>query len=78
MRKNRNGEVMRCRGCNRLAVSGDGLEWEWCYYGGDVCSRDCDIRACLELERCMPGHGYSQMRLGQAAQQHMRRVWGDD
>ena len=28
-----------------------------CHYGGWVCSRRCDIRACVELEGTMPGCG---------------------
>lgn len=30
------------------------------YYGGYVCSRDCDYRAALTLEQSMPGHGHGQ------------------
>ena len=26
-----------------------------CYYGGWVCSRNCDVRACVEQEGSMPG-----------------------
>lgn len=35
-----------------------------CYYGGFVCSRSCDHRACLDLEQSMPGHDYRQTSLG--------------
>jgi hypothetical protein len=35
-----------------------------CYYGGWVCSRRCDEKACLKLEQSMPGHGLGQTTLG--------------
>lgn len=46
-----------------------------CHYGGYVCSRDCDVRACLELEQDMPGHGWQQARPGQAAMESINRNW---
>lgn len=44
-----------------------------CYYGGFVCSRECDHRACLRLERSMPGHGSAQTSLGQDAARSLRK-----
>lgn len=72
---NVNGDTKKCRGCGRLAAHGDGLDWKWCYYGGDVCSKSCDERACLELERSMPGHGPSQTRIGDAAKRNIEMKW---
>lgn len=45
------------------------------YYGGYVCSRSCDYRTSLELERSMPGHGYSQQKLGREAQARVDSNW---
>lgn len=45
------------------------------YYGGFVCSENCDYNASLELERSMPGHGPSQKSLGQSAANHLRNNW---
>ena len=45
------------------------------YYGGWVCCRECDFRASLELEQSMPGHGWSQQSLGQAAQRALEANW---
>ena len=44
------------------------------YYGGYVCSRECDFRACQELENSMPGHGYSQ-RIDSNAERKVRENW---
>lgn len=48
------------------------------YYGGWVCSRRCDHRSSLELEQSMPGHGWSQQRLGSAAAQSLAANWDND
>lgn len=45
------------------------------FYGGYVCSRECDHRASLELERSMPGHGDSQMSIGSLARESLNRNW---
>ena len=45
------------------------------YYGGWVCSRECDYRASLELEQSMPGHGYSQARPGTEAMRRIESNW---
>jgi hypothetical protein len=49
-----------------------------CHYGGFVCSRACDVRACLELERSMPGHGITQKTVGQSAMRTIERNWDDE
>lgn len=48
------------------------------YYGGYVCSRSCDHRSSLELEQSMPGHGWDQKRLGQAAQRSLDSNWPEN
>jgi hypothetical protein len=48
------------------------------WYGGWVCSSECDWRASLELECSMPGHGSGQTKLGQAAAEHHRRNWPEN
>ena len=47
------------------------------YYGGFVCSRECDFRAALALEQSMPGHGYSQKTLNGPAMDRINSSWGD-
>jgi len=42
------------------------------FYGGYVCSRQCDYRASLALEQSMPGHN-GQERLGTGSEA-LRRV----
>lgn len=45
------------------------------YYGGYVCSRSCDYRACLDLERSMPGHGWGQQSIGGQALACVNSNW---
>lgn len=45
------------------------------FYGGFVCSRECDYRASLELERTMPGHGYEQRILSGSALRSVILNW---
>lgn len=45
------------------------------HYGGFVCSRSCDVRASLELERSMPGHDAGQESLSCFAQDSVNRNW---
>jgi len=50
------------------------------HYGGYVCSRRCDIRACVELEGTMPGcatvNGYS--RLSCYAKERIKSNWPEE
>jgi hypothetical protein len=48
------------------------------YYGGYVCSRQCDFRSSLELEQSMPGHGMSQRTLTQPAAAALKSNWPND
>jgi hypothetical protein len=79
-----------CRGCRRVLsgkpyhmggdayVPGPKLERAKVnFYGGYVCSPDCDRRASLELERTMPGHSWDQARLSGPAATHFERNWRD-
>jgi hypothetical protein len=82
-------EVAVCRGCGGVLkgspyanggyayhpVTGDQCKSN--FYGGWVCSRNCDFRASLELERTMPGHSGDQQRLGCFAQEALSRNWPD-
>lgn len=45
------------------------------FYGGYVCSFDCDRRASLDLERTMPGHSYNETTLSSQADQSLERNW---
>jgi hypothetical protein len=80
-------ETAVCRGCGRTlkgrpfcyggsAYIPETLEQakvNW--YGGFVCSRECDFKASLALERDMPGHGIQQTTLGQSARASLERNW---
>lgn len=69
-------EKAYCRGCGRelkgRAYHTGGIAyipetWERAklnFYGGWVCSYDCDLRSSLRVEQTMPGHEASQQRLG--------------
>lgn len=46
-----------------------------CHYGGFVCSEHCDRRACLELERTMPGHDWRQNTLDGNLDRSITRKW---
>lgn len=48
------------------------------YYGGYVCSEQCDRATALELEQSMPGHGWSQKRLGPDAERRVISNWNKD
>lgn len=47
-----------------------------CYYGGFVCRQSCDLRACLELERDMPGHGGAQTVVSSEVRRMSNQKWG--
>ncbi len=72
-----------CRGCGiKLCQSSNGAchpktkrSVPTCFYGGFVCSEQCDWKACLELERTMPGHGWQQKEPGMIAMQHIKANW---
>lgn len=80
--------TVTCRGCRRVlrgspyhlgghAYHPDtGETAKANFYGGWVCSRSCDVRASLELERSMPGHGHTQMSVGGYAAERIERNWG--
>jgi len=78
-----------CRGCG-LKLRGSpyykgglayhpnpGGEVYACYYGGWVCSRSCEVRACVELEGSMPGCSTvnSYQRLSQEAKKRIEGHW---
>lgn len=77
-----------CRGCGKLlrgnpywkggrAYHPDGKgSVKACYYGGWVCSRSCDYKACLELEESMPGHR-GQAKLDIHFVKRLDEKWGD-
>lgn len=46
-----------------------------CYYGGWVCSRSCDARACREQEESMPGHCHGS-GLDSATLRRIDAKWG--
>ncbi|WP_215754239.1 hypothetical protein [Acetobacter sp. P5B1] len=45
------------------------------HYGGFVCSKACDRRSSLDLERSMPGHGANQQKLSCYAEAALKRNW---
>ena len=78
-----------CRGCGRELIgkpySQGGSAYiprsmksaKVCHYGGYVCSRECDYRACLEQERSMPGHDHTQSTVGVYARLAIENNWRD-
>ena len=76
---------LKCRNCGKM-LKGD---FRYAYdpdthkqakenqYGGLVCSRECDIDACAELESSMPGNSdiYGFRGLSCFAQDQVRRNW---
>jgi hypothetical protein len=80
-----------CRGCGRhlngnpywkggsayipRADGSNGAAAKKNYFGGWVCSRGCDRRASLELERSMPGHGPDQQSLSREAMARINSNW---
>lgn len=77
-------DTPRCRGCNRILKGTHIPYWrdlqgklhhaKPCFYGGYVCSRQCDEKACIQLESSMPGAGPAK-RPGTFAMQQIRRNW---
>lgn len=83
-------EVATCRGCG-MALKGKpyhlggqayhprtGARCKINYYGGFVCSRECDFRSSLALEQSMPGHGFEQKTLGMCAKESLKRNWPNE
>ena len=75
----------KCRGCGKPLTIINGFAYDndkeiyspQCQYGGNVCSRDCDIEACVVFERSMPGcnnvNGY--FTLSCYAKEQIDRNW---
>ena len=82
-------EIATCRGCGRKLkgkpyhMGGPAYHPDQggiirvCHYGGYVCSRACDIRACIELESSMPRcHTVSEYRqLTGASKARINQNW---
>jgi hypothetical protein len=81
-------EVATCRNCGKVLIGkpyymgGDayipGPKRERApvnFYGGYVCSYECDRRASLALERTMPGHDHRQQSIGCFALERLKRNW---
>jgi len=47
------------------------------YYGGFVCSRQCDFNSSLRLEQSMPGHGSQQRTLDSYSRKRLNSNWPD-
>lgn len=85
-------ERATCRGCNRVLIGrnyffggqayiprANGAAGENArvnYFGGWVCSRECDYRSSLELEGSMPGHqGQRTLSPNSPAARSIERNW---
>lgn len=80
-------EVATCRGCGKILngkpyyMGGQAYHPktnERCkvnFYGGFVCSQECDKQASLELERTMPGHTANQSSLSCQALADWKKNW---
>ena len=80
-------EKAKCRGCG-MTLKGKAYCFgghayhprtdEQCkvnFYGGFVCSQECDFRSSLRQEQDMPGHGIHQKSLGSFAMDSYNRNW---
>lgn len=88
MNKTQLKEVATCRGCGRSLIGepyykGQGAlipetmeEAPVNFYGGYVCSYDCDYRTCLEMESSMPGAGSSK-GLGSSSSAKVKSNWNE-
>lgn len=45
------------------------------FYGGHVCSEQCDYRASLELEQTMPGHFGQKQISNTSVLRHIKNNW---
>jgi hypothetical protein len=80
-----NEEKATCRGCGKELIGkpyfmGGGAYMPKTmepvkvnFYGGYVCSENCDRNASLELERTMPGHTARQSSLSTMAHEHLKK-----
>lgn len=80
-------EKAKCRGCGIILDGNASFYGERaylpstfiralvCHYGGFVCSLKCDLRATLELEQSMPGHGYQQKSLNTIMYKKIHDKW---
>lgn len=81
-----NKESAKCRGCGMVLKGkpywAGGAAYhprtnERCptnFYGGFVCSEQCDVRACREQEESMPGAGPAR-HLSSPAKNQIRSNW---
>lgn len=76
-------EEILCRCCKRVLKkttsglivhpdTGDILPTN--FYGGHVCSKICDMKACITMESSMPGAGIAK-RLGYFSQRQIDMNW---
>lgn len=85
-----NNEVATCRGCGKVLKGKPYYMGGTAYnhstneaakvnfYGGYVCSQQCDIRACRELESSMPGNIMSKGNsISSPAQNHINKNWNN-
>ena len=85
-------EAAECRGCGKalrgkpyymggsayLPLSEGGGQAKVNFYGGFVCSRECDYRSSLRLEQTMPGHaGQKSLHPCSEAARRIASAWGD-
>ena len=77
--------TFRCRNC-KIELKGSGPHYlvhprtgERCrenFFGGAVCSKECDIEAVRAMELSMPGGGYSR-NISLNRQQEINRKWDE-
>lgn len=81
-------EQAKCRGCGKLLngtayyLGGHAYHPktnERCpinQYGGYVCSRNCDVQVCLDMQSSMPGAGRANF-LDSPGRRKVQMNWGD-
>lgn len=76
---------VECRGCGKQLISRSydhpydpetGESARTNFFGGFVCSRACDVQACLSMQSSMPGAGIAK-HLNTPEREQVERNWGE-
>lgn len=82
-------EKAKCRGCGKELLGKPyhlggyaydpetGKQAKLNFYGGYVCSYQCDVRACLEMSSSMPGAGPA-ISLNSPEREQVELNWGKE
>ena len=77
--------TIECRGCRKQLAGEYGryvydpitkIEAKRNHFNGHVCSRNCDVKVCLEMLSSMPGAGIAR-QLDSPCAASVKRNWGE-